>query len=42
MLSKTALGLWRPKNPGRVETIAALTPGFEIDQVSWLSHKAPA
>jgi hypothetical protein len=41
MLSKTSLGIWSPKNPGTVKAIARLTPGFEIDQVNWLSSKAP-
>jgi hypothetical protein len=42
MLSKTSLGIWSLRNPGKVKAIARLTPGFEIDQVSWLARKAPA
>ena len=41
MQSSTALGIWSASAPGRVRTVGVITPGMQILQAVWLTHKAP-
>jgi hypothetical protein len=41
MLKGTTLGVWSMTRPHAVAPIGAVSPGFEIEDVSWLSKKAP-
>ena len=40
MLRGTTLGIWSPATPGQVTSIAAITAGFEIEDISWLAYDA--
>ncbi len=40
MLRGTTLGIWSAARPGQVTPVTQITPGFEIEDISWLTHQA--